>query len=298
VRALFLLTALLLSCSRAPPPAPDAGGPPPPRAFSLATWNVENFFDTTDDPGSDTVLTPTQYQAKRQALGQALRSLDADVLVFQEVENERVLADLVAQELPGAGYGLPVVLPGNDGRLINIGFLSKFPVVSATSHRDDVFTSPSSGQSYRFTRDCLEVDLDVGGYRWIVLGVHFISQSGGASSDDRRIAEATRVRQIVEEKMAADPSARVVVAGDFNDVPGSPSVTRVVGASDPVLTDVSLSVPSPDRWTYVFNGDPRQYDFVLASPGAGAQDNETTIPHDAATRSVSDHAPVVTRFLP
>src|SRR5690606_12033924 len=97
---------------------------------TVGTLNMWNLFDTVDDPGGDSVLGHTEYSRRLTKLAETIRSeLGApDVLAVQEVENARVLEDLLARpELEALGYQY-AILPGVDPRGINVGFL----------HRDNV----------------------------------------------------------------------------------------------------------------------------------------------------------------
>lgn len=66
-------------------------------AFSLATFNLHNLFDTYDDPGTaDEVYTSIEYQRRLSKLAQAIHEAlnEADLVVVQEAENDGVLRDL------------------------------------------------------------------------------------------------------------------------------------------------------------------------------------------------------------
>jgi endonuclease/exonuclease/phosphatase family metal-dependent hydrolase len=94
-------------------------------------------------------------------------------------------------------------------------------------------------ESYEFTRQPLEVELTVGGRQVLLVNLHSKSKyiHGGQSLWDneatrpqfiaqavrnrRRIAaELMRVRTALDERMQADPEARIIVVGDLNDGPG------------------------------------------------------------------------------
>ena len=51
-----------------------------------------------------------------------------------------------------------ILIDGNDPRLIDVAILSRHPIVRVRSNQH-----LRSGNSYLFSRDCLEVELDVGG---------------------------------------------------------------------------------------------------------------------------------------
>lgn len=78
------------------------------KAISFATWNVENLFDDIDDPGThdNEVMTwwnTALYQKKLTRLAEIITQMNddkgPDILALVEVENARVIADLV-RKLP------------------------------------------------------------------------------------------------------------------------------------------------------------------------------------------------------
>ena len=78
--------------------------PMPPRGdhqLRFGQLNAHNFFDTRDDPSTqDPVLDRAAYREHVSKLAAAIRDgLGApDVITMQEVENVKVLKDLVASE--------------------------------------------------------------------------------------------------------------------------------------------------------------------------------------------------------
>jgi endonuclease/exonuclease/phosphatase family metal-dependent hydrolase len=84
------------------------------------------------------------------------------------------------------------------------GLFSKFPITDVKSH-----ATPDA-------RDVLEVTLDVEGHPLIVFVNHWKSGAGNLDSEQSRRFNAKTVRDRLEAIFAADPSADVVVTGDFN----------------------------------------------------------------------------------
>src|SRR5690606_40985880 len=68
------------------------------------------------------------------SIARALRELQADVVVLQEVENEQVTAELAAAS---GTYPHHVTSRGNDPRGIDIAVLSRWPIVAVRSHRSE-----------------------------------------------------------------------------------------------------------------------------------------------------------------
>ncbi|NLN10702.1 MAG: DUF11 domain-containing protein [Acidobacteria bacterium] len=114
-------------------PTPAAVTAPGPGEITVATYNVQRFFDTVNDPGtSDPVLTPAAFDLRLAKLSDGVRNYlhFPDVLGLQEVENlttlEAIAARISADAL-GAGQPDPLyaahLSEGNDIGGIDVGFL-------------------------------------------------------------------------------------------------------------------------------------------------------------------------------
>jgi endonuclease/exonuclease/phosphatase family metal-dependent hydrolase len=260
-----------------------------PVRFSLTTWNVRNLFDSTDDPDTDEpVPSATEVERKVTDVGRVLRSIDADVIVLQEVENTGMLERLAEGPLEGRGYDELGVQDAGDPRGIDVGYLSRLPVTRVVSHRDELFSGPD-GSTYGFARDALEVFVEVGGKRVIVITVHLRAQRDGDEADAHRLAEADKLRRIVDTRLGQG-AERIMVAGDLNAEPGSRTLQALLEGDS--LTDVTRRVPRSDRWTFVFDNQRVQLDYVLASPGAEDTVNEVSIVHGPEVDRASDHEPI------
>ena len=74
--------------------------------YTIAFWNLENLFDYEDDPdnpGDDEYLPEKEwdqarYERKLDHLAKAIVSMEADLLAVCEVENRRVLEDLIRHQ--------------------------------------------------------------------------------------------------------------------------------------------------------------------------------------------------------
>ncbi|MDX2149596.1 MAG: endonuclease/exonuclease/phosphatase family protein [Bryobacteraceae bacterium] len=120
-------------------PAETALAVAPAGQLTVASFNVENFFDTVNDPATDdTVLSATNFNTKRDKLAAAIRTVlrNPDVIGLQEVENQTVL-DAVAAAVNAANGGstnyVGYVEPGNDPRGINTALLVNTNRVTVTS---------------------------------------------------------------------------------------------------------------------------------------------------------------------
>ncbi len=136
-----------------PSPAPVvSGGITPTTApaatefeFTVASWNLQRFYDTVNDPlTDDAVLTPTAYANRLNKASLAIRNSLSfpDIIAVAEAESSTGLADLatkintdaVAAAQPNPSY-TAMLLEGNDIGGIDVGFLIKQAIVHDTTPR-------------------------------------------------------------------------------------------------------------------------------------------------------------------
>ena len=93
--------------------------------FTVATFNVENLFDTVSEPGKDDpVISPEDYELQLDKLAEAIHDdlLEPTLIGVQEAENLTVLNDLAARPEILAHYEA-ILVDGPDGRGIDVGLL-------------------------------------------------------------------------------------------------------------------------------------------------------------------------------
>lgn len=245
----------------------DVGGEQP---LAIATWNVQNFVnDRVDDVLLQPQQTPEQldpdYLQRMAAIGERLREANPDVIVLQEIEHDRLAAELNEREL-GGEYPHIAHFDGNDPRGIDILVMSKLPIDESFSHQDE--SLPGVGNDFEsFSRDVLHVRMTVNGQPLRLLGVHFkakeVPPDGDPEGADRkRLAEAQRTRFIADLVERGVPGVSTIVVGDYNDVPGSAPVEAVRGAD---YFDVLDYIPEGERFTFVFNGTPEAIDHQMVN---------------------------------
>ncbi len=211
-------------------------------------YNLENLFDTIDDPNTDDheflpdgsyAWSGVKYRNKLHnlatviaAIGQevgGVRLQCPDVLGVSEVENRQVLEDLVNQpELKPYGFGV-VHYDGPDRRGVDVGLLykkDKFTLLGSRSVRLYDSVNPEF-----LTRDQLVVSgLYMGDTLHFIVN-HWPSRLGGERrSSPKREMAARLTRRIVDSILAVSPDAKIIVTGDLNDDPVNKSVTEVMRA--------------------------------------------------------------------
>jgi predicted extracellular nuclease len=123
-------------------------------------------------------------------------------------------------------------------------------------------------------RKPLAGEFRVRGEKVFVIANHWKSKGGdhplfGRFQPPQRITEAQRnaeaqvIRDFVDEIMALDPRANVVVLGDLNDFEFSDALTILEGRGD--LHTLIETLPQNERYSYVFEGNSQTLDHIVVS---------------------------------
>jgi endonuclease/exonuclease/phosphatase family metal-dependent hydrolase len=129
-----------------------------------------------------------------------------------------------------------------------------------------------------------------------------------------RLEEAKILRGIVDEHFKADPNAKLIVLGDFNDVKDSDSTKAIIGRGkfklmdtrpaerngDTAPNEIPRFEPRNVTWTHYYGKEDiySRVDYILLSPAMARRwvTNGTyvlTIPNWGVG---SDHRPIVAAF--
>ena len=213
----------------------------------IGFYNVENLFDTLDTPDvRDTEFSPEGekrynseiYIDKLNRLSQVVSEIGTDVspdglaiLGVSEVENRDVLDDLVQQKnIKSRNYQI-VHYDSPDKRGIDVALLYQpkyFKLTGSKAHPLKIYDD--SGDRV-FTRDVLHVSGVLNGDEIHVLVNHWPSRSGGEKASQwRRNAAAMLCKNIIDSLNQIDPNSKVILMGDLNDNPTSPSVKKILNA--------------------------------------------------------------------
>lgn len=212
--------------------------------FPVAFYNLENLFDTEDDlenKGDDEFLpsgtynwTLDKYHKKLDNLAFVINRLakehsplGASIIGVAEVENRKVLEDLVARPSI-AGMGLKIVHRDSpDRRGIDVAFLYNpdlFTLLSYSVHPYYFEKNPSY-----VSRDQLLVSGILGGDTIHVSVNHWPSRYGAKSSELREAA-ARGVKQVADSLYRLNKNAKIIIMGDLNDEPTNRSTRLVLNA--------------------------------------------------------------------
>ncbi len=222
-----------------------------PKTYNIQTiafYNLENLFDTEDDPITfDDDRTPKGkdhwteeiYQQKLRNMAFAISEIGVDIaknspviIGVSEVENRKVLEDLANQPiLLKKNYGI-VHFDSPDRRGIDVALLyqqSFFKPKNAKTHELVLYDNDTNKRIY--TRDQLVVSGYLDGDLIHVIVNHWPSRRGGEARSKYKRENAARLnRKIIDSIFAIDPYSKIITMGDFNDNPNDLSIKKVLGA--------------------------------------------------------------------
>ncbi len=215
------------------------------QVHTIAFYNVENAFDTLDDPTTnDDDRTPTgkdrwtfEVYKKKLAniaavvpqIGSEITSSSPAIVGLCEIENRTVLDDLVQQpNLLRFNYGV-IHFESPDERGIDVAFLYKKSVFVPQNFRKHVLYLFDKKGERDYTRDQLVVSGFLDGELLHFIVNHWPSRSGGqARSEPYRLRAALLNQRIIDSIERINPKAKIISMGDFNDDPTSDSFKKVL----------------------------------------------------------------------
>lgn len=220
----------------------------------VAFYNLENLYDTLDDPKTnDEEFTPAGqrnytasiYWNKIDKLASVISKMGTDegikwadgpsVLGVAEIENKSVLEDLVNhQSLKSRNYQI-VHYNSKDIRGVDVAFLYNPKYFSVEESAPLFVKLPGGSKDSYFTRDVLWVKGKMDGETVHIYVNHWPSRLGGEErSAPGRAAAALVCKQHMDSIIAIDGNQKFVIMGDLNDDPVSPSLTKVLKTKDKI----------------------------------------------------------------
>lgn len=210
---------------------------------SVVFYNVENLFDTKNDPLSDDDdFTPSgdnkwdeeRYETKLERIADALTEFERPPLLIglAEIENRAVLEDLIkVDDFNDVNYGI-AHFDSPDRRGIDVALIydqSAFKLLNSSKIAVKMDDNPNF-----VTRDILYVEGELtGGIKTHVFVNHWSSRrEGQRETEPRRVEAAKTLRDKVDAILAVDENANIIILGDFNDHPNDKSLKDVLRAKN------------------------------------------------------------------
>ena len=251
----------------------------------VAFYNVENLFDTIDDPLTiDEDFTPAgklqwtapRYTEKLSRISEVIDLLPGELPVFIglcEIENRSGLDDLVKQPVLNAraemgSYeiihadspderGIDVAAIYDASRLKNVRF--EYYSIALPDPKDPNTRDVLHARG-RFEND--EIHFFVN---------HWPSRSGGqAESEPNRLAVAALLKLKIDAVLSENDNAKILIMGDFNDHPNDKSVYEILGAKDQPsapLYNQMYAIHAAGNGSYFYKGEWGALDQMITSFG-------------------------------
>ncbi len=218
----------------------------------LMFYNVENFFDTEDDPTTnDNEFTPegqkrwttNRYIEKRNAIFKVIANVGEweppAMIALCEIENRKILNDLIINT-PLSKYPYKIVHKDSpDQRGIDVALLYRNDYLKPLKEQ---FVRIRFSDNRKRTRDILYATMKTTqGDTLHIFVNHWPSRTGGdKKSEPSRILAASVLREKVDSIFNRNPQANIIITGDFNDSPTDKSVRNQLKA----LTDTTNLKPA------------------------------------------------------
>jgi exonuclease III len=205
----------------------------------VATWNMENLFDTVHDPGKrDEEFTPAskkhwtkeRLDLKLKHLASVIKLMNKgkgpDILGVTEVEHKAILEMMIKKYLPGRHYMVayresPDERGIDNGLIYNSKKLKLISVIGDTIKLKEDFP----------TRLILNANFLLGKDTLRFFENHWPARIGGVEkTEPYRIEAAAVLRSQVDSYLSANKSSDLIMMGDFNDVPNNISIEKTLGA--------------------------------------------------------------------
>ncbi|TYB78914.1 endonuclease/exonuclease/phosphatase family protein [Bizionia myxarmorum] len=222
---------------------------PSNNTYTIAFYNTENLFDIYNDrekhdrdylPNSTRKWTKKRYQNKIQKLGVAISKIGKSethkapsLIGLAEVENGKVLRDLLnSSSLKDIPYDF-VHFNSKDERGMDVALLYNKADFTVTHSEifSLIFDRPEGGDD--FTRDVLLVTGMLRGETISILVNHWASRREGTQlSEAKRLQTSEKLSSIIQNLKQAQPGAKIIVMGDFNDDPNCKSITQLTESNE------------------------------------------------------------------
>ncbi|SHM53923.1 endonuclease/exonuclease/phosphatase family protein [Cryptosporangium aurantiacum] len=315
-------------------PAPETTRADAGNELSVATFNVENL-DPSDPPAKFARLASIIVRNLRAPDVVALEEVQDNNGATNDgtVAADRTYATLIAAITAAGGpvYAYRQIDPvnnadgGEPGGNIRVGFLyaadrgvsfASAPAgdattpVAVTTRGGKPHLSVNPGRiapaeaAWADSRKPLVGEFTYRGRSVFVVANHFVSKSGdqplfgrfqppAQPSAAKRVQQATLVNAFVRQLLAVDRQALVAVVGDLNDFEFSETVKTVAGTQ---LIDLPATLPVPERYTYVFDGNSQVLDHILISRSVRSYSYDIVHVNAEYTDQASDHDPQLVRL--
>lgn len=251
-----------------------------PNLHTVAFYNLENLFDTIDDPETldddftpegHKKWTPKRYKKKLFKLAKTISEIGLEaaqsapaLIGIAEIENEMVVQDLISTEpLRKIDYHY-VHYDSPDERGIDTALLYH------KDHFEVLFSEPIALLVYNqegerdTTRDILYVHGKLNGEEVHVFVNHWPSRRDGeVETNHKRLEAAKTVKATMAKIEEQHANPNYIIMGDFNDDPDSASIQKLMEETS--LYNPMDKLRSPGRGSASYRRSWSLFDQIIVS---------------------------------
>ena len=218
--------------------------------FRVMFYNVENLFDTIDEPKkNDNEFLPEgamkwtigRYRNKLNNIAKVITSVgewETPALIgLCEVENDKVIQDLIQNSpLRKMNYRY-IITESPDPRGIDVALLYQRDKFKCLEYKFYTIRFPYNARKY--TRDILHVTGQVSARDTLdVFVCHFPSRRNGEKeSEADRMFVSSVLKSKTDSLIQIRKNACILIMGDFNDEPSDRSISEILNAQ-PVSSNI------------------------------------------------------------
>ena len=257
----------------------------PSQRLRVCTWNIHNY-NVSNRRVNGVWRSYPKPESERDAVCAALKAIDADIVLLQEMGDKTYLEDLLARlKKAGADYEFAAVSKFDSPSRLAI--LSKIAPQKVFDFSDTAFFF--DGQNRYSPRGALGIEVRAANLQLLAFSVHLKSKVNARKGDEKftpfRHAELRAISARI--RSAAKKNSKILVAGDFNDEPAKP-LLRNAKAFELVEQADSRGLAYTYHWAKrdLFF----KYDFFLAANLRPPEISKAFVV--SGTQKASDHRPV------
>jgi len=267
--------------------------------FRIASYNLENYITMPRWIDGKLRAKAGKPESERDAVVRMIGTIRPDVLGLEEMGEPGQFSDL-QRRLRKAGLDFPYskYLQAADTSR-HVALLSRTPIVE--HHSQNNLPLRVNGVTLHSPRGILDVTVEpVQGERIRILCIHLKAKLEVAEYDqtDLRLAESEYLRRYVRDILRTDPSARLVLMGDFNDTKNEKAIWQIMG--NPEWPDSLKTLPLTDDrgefwtefWSYADVYSRIDYMMVSKKLEEEVDFGQSGIARPSFWSEASDHCPI------
>ena len=277
--------------------------------LTVLSWNVEHFVDAYDNPyinnSREDQAENSRVMRRMQMLAEAIRQVDADVVVLQEFESAQLAKMMADSLLPDMHYDfiadaespdwyMNVVVMSRAPLGLSFGYGNMYSPLTFTNEAGEQVTETQRMINTRIFSTEVIPNED---YRFLLTGVH-LKAGGGDRNAAMRRGQLELIAQQLERIGGATGISDMLITGDFNAYPDGKEIGYITEEAGLAFRD---PLP-PEVVTHPADSPYRRLDYILINEAMLDEYVEGSLEvsylFDTTRQSqLSDHLPVVADFV-